>query len=154
MSSNIVTYLSQRINKKVGNGECAGMVSKCFQDLGYKEFPNDYSDGYSDEYVWGDAICGFTVIKGKVDGIIASQPRGGDVIQYRNVKFVAVSGNSTKTSIAKHHTSVVRSVTKTKINIFEQNSGGKRYVIESSIVLSDLKAGRLIFYRPVLKKKK
>lgn len=80
--------------------------------------------------------------------------RPGDIIQYRDAKFSGRRpGGGTYSSSAQHHTAIVAAVASDGkvLSIYQQNTNGKRFVVEDRQVLTDLNAGWLKVYRPVAK---
>ena len=125
----VVEYVNTVIGKKVGRGECWDLANEALTYANAKwEFPTKF---------------------GKPVDYKKEQVLAGDLIQINNV----VMESRTDTSIVKwkmaEHTAIVYSTTdKTHIRIAEQNVNGVRKVMLSNWNLSDVKSGKLQFYRP------
>jgi hypothetical protein len=71
----------------------------------------------------------------------------GDLVQFRDAKFVHHEGRTITTNTFEHHSAVVERTTSGTIVILHQNFAGKRDVAELTLKLSDLKEGWLRIYR-------
>lgn len=88
-----------------------------------------------------------TIVNGRwTDSSPASKLLPGDIIQYRNTRFVY----PTFTSTASQHTSIVATVNTAggATFVYEQNFNGIRSVRKNSIDLTKLVSGYLRIYRP------
>ncbi|MES2778750.1 MAG: hypothetical protein V4651_02535 [Bacteroidota bacterium] len=129
-NAKIVEYVNSVIGKKVGRGECWDLANEALTYANAKwQFPTTF--GKPIDY--------------KKDQILA-----GDLIQINNV----VMESKTDTSLVRwkmvEHTAIVYATTAEKghIRIAEQNVNGVRKVMLSDWNLSDVKSGKLQFYRP------
>jgi hypothetical protein len=140
----VVAYCEEHLGQTVGNGECAGLATQALRAAGAqararRDFPA------KGDYVWGRQVCLF---EGTPDGLkeqgTLSDVQAGDILQYRDVRFG-------KKGHASHHTAVVASVDVNRkvIKIFQQNSGGQRFVTMGQPHLKTLAAGWIRVYRPV-----
>ncbi|MDZ7605694.1 MAG: hypothetical protein U5K79_08915 [Cyclobacteriaceae bacterium] len=77
----------------------------------------------------------------------------GDIIQMKNVKLQYTKGNGIYTETMDHHTAIVfKVIGKGDFEIAHQNTSfSGRKVGKSTLRLEDIKGGKLIFYRPILK---
>lgn len=149
LNATVVKFCKEHMGKTVGNGECASLVSEAFKTAGakphylFKEAPNPT------DYVWGELVYTLESKAGILEEKRASvmSLQAGDILQLRDVRFVGKTGFMTY----PHHTSVVLDVNeKAKtLTVLEQNVNGKRYVMEATYHLGDLKAGWIRAYRPV-----
>lgn len=147
----VVAFCKKHKGEKVGDGQCAALAIAALQDSGAKKRggPDAPNDG---DYVWGELVFTLEITSkgpkatGKVDAI-----KPGDIIQFRDSKWVTVLGNRTSSTTALHHTAVVATVDKKSnmLGIYEQNSNGKKIVSESVLRLNDLREGRIRIYRPI-----
>jgi len=146
----LLDYVNARIGQRVGNGQCASMVSQAFRDLSIRDYPAENGD----DYVWGTFIT--EIRPGRLPKV-AILP--GDVLQYRDTKFEGrnKSGGTYKTS-GGHHTAVVSSVSGQNLYLLQQNIGGdtrpvaeKEKVQGGLLYLPDMKQGWIKVYRPVLR---
>ena len=101
------------------------------------------------DYVWGKLV--FTYEAGSKPAGTVADVKPGDVIQFRDAKWVTRAGNRTTTTTAPHHTAVVTAVDRDTglLKILHQNHQGKRYVIEGVLPLGDLKQGWVRIYESV-----
>jgi len=151
----VLAYSKANLNKQVGDGECAALANAALKEAGakpHREFPDSPNEG---DYVWGELVFGYEVKNGKpaVEGS-PTKVRPGDIVQYRDAKFVGRRpGGGTYSASAPHHTAVVGAVSADGkvIGLLQQNTNGKRFVTEATQVLTDLQSGWLKVYRPVAK---
>jgi len=143
LGGRVVAYCEAHLNQKVGSGECAALAYQALKASGARpragpDFPN------RGDYVWGLEVFR---IEATPDGprrtaeFSAILP--GDVMQYRDVRFVRAH--------ADHHTAVVKSIDPATGNLraFVQNTGGRRFVVEIDVHLLKLSKGWIRIYRPV-----
>jgi hypothetical protein len=151
----VVKFCKDRVGKKVGDGECASLAFAALEAAG-AQTSADYKDSPKrGDYVWGKLAFVREVKESKagernVDGL---KVRPGDIVQLRDAKFRGKKGKVTYFMEAPHHTAVVvglRDNGRTLV-VLEQNGNGKRYVIEGTYRLDDLKEGWLRVYRPQAK---
>jgi hypothetical protein len=80
----------------------------------------------------------------------AAQP--GDVIQYRDATLPSTFNGRSARFGTPHHTAVVGEVKRNgDLVVYEQNVGGTREVVRSTISPNGLRSGWLRVYRPVPK---
>jgi hypothetical protein len=148
-NAKVVSFLAGKVGKRVGGGECAHAAQEALRVSG-AEF--DRTDLGRDspapgDYVWGTLVKSITSTNGKVvDSAPSVKLLAGDVIQYRNARFVA----GTASSFAAQHTSVVAAVSATGMPtfVYQQNVSNQRIVRRDAIDLTKLTGGYLRIYRP------
>lgn len=127
----VLDYVNTVIGKKVGAGECWDLANEALTYAEAKwKFPNTFGKPY--DY--------------KKETILP-----GDLIQLSNVTIETRTGNSVATITMAKHTAIVYSVNekdKLKIKIAEQNFNNIRKIVLNDWNLSDVKKGKLQFYRP------
>lgn len=79
----------------------------------------------------------------------ADEIRRGDILQFKESKFVNKENGSLQTAGMPDHTSVVIFNNDGKLQVLEQNVGGKRYVVPGEYILKNLVQGSVHVYRPV-----
>lgn len=154
LGDKIAAYCKTLLGEQVGGGECAHLATAALKSVDaqgrHQDSPND------GDYVWGELVFVLDKAPKSADNKgKATDLRPGDVIQYRDTKWAGPkrTGKGTYSASAGHHTSVVQAVEdkgKT-IKIYQQNSGGKRFVTQDVLYLDDLKEGWIRAYRPVAK---
>ena len=155
LNDEVVKFCKQNIGQKVGEGQCAHLAWKAFEQIGAKT-PNKFKDAPNPgDYVWGDLVYALeaknnSLKETKVPGMTM---KPGDVIQLSGVTFKGknLRGYPNYSVSYPHHTSVLAGVKKDLITVYEQNVGGKMTVTENPIRLGDLQTGYLRVYRPVAK---
>lgn len=149
LNSKVATFLAGKVGVRVGGGECAHAASEALRSAG-AEFTNldlGPDSPAAGDYVWGTLVKSISIVNGKwTDSQPASKLLAGDIIQYRNTKFVY----PTSTSTATQHTSIVATVNTagSATFVYEQNFNGIRSVRKNSIDLTKLASGYLRIYRP------
>ncbi len=144
LGDKVVAFCKAHLDKKVGNGQCAGLAAQALKAAGARERGGPDAPNPGD-YVWGKQVY---LIEGAPSGPKEtgklSAVRPGDIMQYRDVKF------GDKGHFA-HHTAVVAEVDAEagKIKIYQQNAGGKQFVTEGHPRLDHVSAGWIRFYRPL-----
>jgi len=137
----IVEFCKQNLGKQVGNGECSALAFRALKSVGAKTRGGPDAPEKGD-YVWGTQVFYVEITpKGRqtIGSLTNVQP--GDIIQYRNTKFV--------TAHFEHHTSVVEEVNPKNLKILQQNVNGNRFVIEAILHVDKLSEGWLRIYRPI-----
>jgi hypothetical protein len=148
----ILKFCQSNIGKKVGDGECATLVLKAFEDAGAKRYAPYAANA---DYVWGKLI-GEMWVDGNLGGESWTSGFGGvkagDVIQFRNAQFSGRSASGgTYTRTASHHSAVVTRVSGNTYHVLHCNINGDRKVQEGNYNMNDLKRGHVWFYRPQTK---
>lgn len=149
LNSKVATFLSGKIGVRVGGGECAHAASEALRASGAEFINTDLGPDApaAGDYVWGTFVKSISIVNGKwTDSKPATKLFPGDIIQYRNTKFVY----SNSTSTATQHTSVVATVNTVgrATFVYQQNFNGVRTVRKDSIDLTKLVSGYLRIYRP------
>lgn len=149
LNSKVATFLAGKVGVRVGGGECAHAASEALRSSG-AEFTNTDLGADSPaagDYVWGTLVKSISIVNGKwTDSKPTTKLLAGDIIQYRNTKFVY----PTSTATASQHTSVVATVNTagSATFVYQQNFNGIRTVRKDSIDLTKLVSGYLRIYRP------
>ena len=144
LGDKVIDFCKAHLEKKVGNGECAGLATQALIAAGAKRRGGPDSPGEGD-YVWGKQVYMIeaTPTGPKETGKL-SNVRPGDIMQYRDVRFGEKGG-------FKHHTAIVAEVLldKGRVKVYQQNVAGKRFVTEGEPYLNRLAAGWIHIYRPI-----
>jgi hypothetical protein len=148
----VLAFAKSQVGKQVGNGECWTLANEAVKAAGAKS-SFDFADAPNKgDYVWGDFVYGLEAkAKGETGALKDVKP--GDVVQFRDAKFVARQGNRTTTTTASHHTAVVLKADRAAktITVLHQNWSGNKTVAEATLPLAGLQAGWIKVYRPVAK---
>jgi len=149
LNEKVLAYCREHLDKEVGNGECAGPAAQALKAAGARVHAGPDAPRERD-YVWGrevgriDTRSGAPTETGSVADI-----RPGDILQFRDVKFGKTGGFA-------HHTAVVAEVVdaaQLKFQVYQQNAGGKRFVIKSTLhKFRDLQDGYILAYSPLPEK--
>jgi hypothetical protein len=149
LNSKVATFLAGKVGVRVGGGECAHAASEALRVAG-AEFTNmdlGPDSPAAGDYVWGTLLKSISIVNGRwTDSQPATRLLAGDIIQYRNTRFVYPSSTSTTTQ----HTSIVATVNTagSATFVYEQNFNGIRSLRKNSIDLTKLVSGYLRIYRP------
>jgi len=136
LNQKIVTYVNSVIGQQVGRGECWDLASAAL----------DYSGAYLDRrtqktiYIFGKKL------NPERDIIYP-----GDIIQFEDVSMEYQKDNVIYKESMPHHTAIVYQVLdKGHYQLAHQNTAfsGKKVGL-SELKLSNIKKGKLIFYRPI-----
>lgn len=120
----VVNYAEDNLGKKIDRGECWDLIAFALDHSGAEwEMPFDFGEK----------------IDYKKDEILP-----GDIISFDGVKFENENGYST---FPTHYAIVYKVVDKDHITILHQNHNNKRVVQTLDLNLSELKKGKLQFYR-------
>ncbi len=147
----VVAFCQQHIGEEVGNGECSSLASHALKAAGAKARGGKDAPS-SGDYVWGTQVLFWESAAGGPKG--EGKPADvhpGDIIQFRDAKWVHKEGKRTSTQSMGHHTAVVASVDEggVVIHILQQNTGGKKIVSAATLHLADLKEGWIRIYQPI-----
>lgn len=149
LNSKLAVFLSKKVGLRIGGGECAHAVTEGLRVTG-AEFtsadlgPDSPAPG---DYVWGTLIKTVSNTNGTwVDSKPASKLQPGDIIQYRNTKFVY----PTFSTFSSQHTSIVANANAAGSPTFvhEQNFNNVRVLRKNAIDLRNLSSGTVRIYRP------
>lgn len=146
LNEKVIQYCKDNMDKEVGGGECAELAGHALKAAGARTHTGPDSPRERD-YVWGKLVY---KIEAAADGLKESgtlaDVRPGDIMQFRDVKFGDKGGFG-------HHTAIVSEVLNKdlgKIEVYQQNAGGNRFVTKRVIhKLQDMKEGYILIYRPV-----
>ena len=130
LNQEIITFVDAKMRKKVGNGQCWTLAAQALDKV------NANWDG---KFKFG------TLLDPDTDCIYP-----GDIIQFKNVKFVTKEGNATSYNEMIQHTAIVYQVIgKGQYRIAHQNTEkwGKKVDV-STIDLKTKKKGKIWIYRP------
>lgn len=138
INKKVIEYVDTVVGRKVATGECWDLAAAALDHAGA------YLDRSSQQniYIFGKEL------NPKKDKIYA-----GDIIQIENVKMEYTKGNMIYTENMIHHTAIIYEVIKEGVfKIAHQNTNfsGKKVGI-SKFNISDIKKGKVIFYRPYRK---
>ena len=132
MSQKIVSYITQRMGTRHGNGECFTLADDALKNAGAKSAADYGKVTPSADYVWGTAVS-------------ASDVKVGDVIQFRNYRYDKKvekknpdGSGSTDDEFQErpHHTGVVEQV----------NSDGSMTVLEQNAPDGDPVARNVLYF--------
>lgn len=149
LNQNVVTYLNARVGTRVGGGECAHAACESLRAAGAEFISSDLGADFPSpgDTVWGTLVKVVSYTNDKwADSAPSVKVQAGDILQYRDTKFVY--GNSWST--ASRHTTVVSLVNAVGMptQVFEQNYNGVRTLGKNAIDLTKLKQGWVRIYRP------
>ncbi|CAK9441066.1 uncharacterized protein LODBEIA_P49350 [Lodderomyces beijingensis] len=133
----VASWCEHNQGKQVGSGECWDLAKFALEKgCGKHAFVSQY-------YIHGYPIY-------KLGNGNASAPlddvRRGDILQFRECKFVSPNG-VTQTVGMPDHTSVVVDSYNGTLTVLEQNVNGVRKVVQGSYVLASLKSGQVTVFR-------
>ena len=131
LNRQVLQFVKQKLNKKVGRGECWDLAAEALNSSGAK-WDNSYGFGKK--------------VDPKKDSIFA-----GDIIQFDGVHIRYQKGKTIFEERLDHHTAVVFEVLDKGIfRIAEQNTSAHgRKVALGKLDLSSVIKGKYQFYRPV-----
>jgi hypothetical protein len=147
LGEKVVEFCESHRGEPVGDGECAALASHALKAVGARgRGPDDPNKG---DYTWGKLV--YTQEAGTKPVGKVADVKPGDVIQFRDAKWVTRVGNRISTTSAPHHTAIVTAVDKDRgvLQFLHQNHSGKRFVIDGALPLRDLKEGWIRIYEPV-----
>ena len=152
LNSKASTFLAGKVGTRIGGGECAHAATEALRAAGAEFTPADLgADNPSPgDYVWGTLLKTVSGVGGKMtDSASATKLQPGDIIQYRNTKFVY----PTYWTTTSQHTSIVATVNTagSPTFVYEQNFNNVRTLRKNSIDLTKLAAGYVRVYRPKLR---
>ena len=114
LNASVLSFAEARIGTQVANGQCAMLALDALQATGARtNFDFSNPDG---DYAWGSLAATLTPQSHDL-----SQLQAGDIIQFRDARFVAPNGYW---STATHHTAIVESVSGDTITVLQSNING------------------------------
>jgi hypothetical protein len=154
LNARLVAFCRARLGQTVGSGECTDLIEQCMAAIGAHRRMPDYPN--AGDYVWGAFVCSLEAVGGQhVSHFGSTGDNGrvvpGDIIQFRDARFEGATRNGTYWRSMDHHTAVVERVSDdgSYCQVLEQNADGKRYVLETTLTIPDLRRGWLRVYRPL-----
>ena len=143
------TFLAGKVGTRIGGGECAHAATEALRSAGAEFTSTDLgADSPSrGDYVWGTLLKTVSYSGGRLsDSAPATKLQPGDIIQYRNTKFVY----PTYWTSTSQHTSIVAAVNTlgNPTFVYEQNLNGIRTLRKNAIDLTRLASGYVRIYRP------
>jgi hypothetical protein len=154
VNEKVIEFCKKQVGKEVGDGECVSLANAALKEAGAKSLGAFEDNPGRGDYVWGDLVYERTVKDGKTaEEGKPTMVKPGDVIQYRDAKFMGRQGGGIYASVAAHHTAVVVGVSKDgkTFQILHQNINGKKEVSSGTVRLADLQEGWIRVYHPVPK---
>lgn len=138
LNTKVIEYVDAVVGQQVDRGECWDLAAAAL----------DYAGAYLDRsnqknlYVFGREI-----------NPLKDQIFPGDIVQIENVKLEYTKGNATFYETMSHHTAIIYEVIgKHEYKLAHQNTSfSGRKVGISDLNLSNVKKGKIIFYRPFKK---
>jgi hypothetical protein len=151
LAEKIVQFCKDRVGTSVGDGECGTLAQEALKAAGAAGLRKD--DPGPGDYVWGEFVFLVEVKGGKrVREPADAKAEPGDVIQYRDVMLPSTVNGRSALFLTPHHTAVVGDVKKNgDLVVYEQNVGGTKEVVRSTISPNGLRSGWIRVYRPVPK---
>ena len=130
LNRRIVEYVQTHMGKKVDRGECWDLAAGALNESGA---------------TW-DGFYGFgTVVDWRKQEVLP-----GDIIQFEGVEVEHREGNSVRRDTFVKHTAVVFEVRERGVYLIaHQNYNKVRKVATLDLRMSDVRGGKLRFYRPV-----
>jgi len=142
----IIQAARTRVGKKVGSGQCTDLALYALKVAGARTTFDYGVSGANANYVWGQPLTN------------SGQLMAGDVLQFRNARFVTTTYKKgpqgqllTYTSYYTfpHHTAVVNAnLGNGRLLILQQNTNGHLYVTGQVLDLKTQTLGQVWMYRP------
>lgn len=163
INDKVVKFLAGNSGKRIGGGESPDAVAEALRSAGAAFTEKDLGSDYPaiGDRMWGTPVKVLSYTTGKlVDSNPATNVLPGDVIQYKETKFVYVTEKgrtqTTTTVTLDHHSAVVANVhSKTSLptKVYQQNAPAAanvdtRKVSLDPVSFESLKAGWVFIYRP------
>ena len=110
LGEKVVAYCAEHKGKQVGSGQCADLAIEALKAVGAKSRGKDNpKDG---DYTWGELV--YTLEQTAAASLKETGKKAdlkpGDVVQFRDTKWITRNGNRISTRFAPHHTAVIRKV--------------------------------------------
>ncbi|MEO8591489.1 MAG: hypothetical protein ABI432_19060 [Flavobacteriales bacterium] len=131
LNQRVVDFVKGKMGKKVGAGECWDLAAEALNTAGAR---------------W-DGLYGF----GEVVDWKKAEVFAGDIVQFENVEVERREGDMVRRERYGHHTAVILEVREKGVyTIGQQNMQGLgRKVGLGELAMSDVRGGKIVFYRPV-----
>jgi myosin tail region-interacting protein MTI1 len=150
LNDQVLMFARENKGKKIGRGECWDLAAEPLKKLGASW---DGSYGYGKKIGSGD-VSGL-----KMEPATLILP--GDIVQFTRVQTswtkTYPDGRTawgSETLGMPHHTAIISNYDgNTILTLLHQNVSGKRYIVETTLELSDVKSGTYLIYRPFRLKK-
>jgi hypothetical protein len=127
LNQEILDFVDAKMGKKVGNGQCWTLAAQALDEIDAK---------------WDQKFKYGTLLNPEKDCIYP-----GDIIQFRNVKFVRK--DKYEETMEQHTAIVYKVLGKGRYTLAHQNTEQtKKRVGLSDIDMADKKSGKMWFYRP------
>jgi hypothetical protein len=149
LGEKVVAFCAEHKGKQVGTGQCADLASEALKAAGAKGRGKDSPN--ADDYTWGELVFTLEATpKGQKATGKKADIKAGDVVQFRDTKWVTRSANVIKARFAPHHTAVVSRVQNQGglLDVYEQNNNGQLKVAKGTLQLNALTEGWIRVYRP------
>ena len=159
----VVNFMASNLDQRIGGGESADAVYEALRLAGAAFTEKDLGTDYPTvgDKMWGTPVKVLTYQDNKfTDSNPSTDVLPGDILQYKQTKFVYVTDSGRKTittTVTKdHHSTVaseVNSKTKLPTRVYEQNAPGTtdvnaRTVSLNPVDFSKLRDGMVLIYRP------
>jgi hypothetical protein len=130
LNKQIIDFVTSKIKKKVGKGECWDLAAEALNSVGAK---------WNGQYVYG------RVVNYQTECVYP-----GDIMQFKNVKIHYQVGNHVYDEKMEQHTAIIYEVkAKGEYVLAHQNTSfSGRKVGLSPLKLEDITRGKFIIYRP------
>ena len=150
LNNQMLAFANENKGKQIGRGECWDLAAEPSNKLGASW------DGH---FGFGKKIGSGNSSGLKMESGAVLLP--GDIIQFTSVQTAWVKNfpdggimRGWETLGMPHHTAFISNYDgKSLLTLLHQNVSGKRYIVETSLDLSNIKSGAYIIYRPFRLKK-
>jgi myosin tail region-interacting protein MTI1 len=150
LNDQVLAFARENKGKQIGRGECWDLAAEPLNKLGAS---------WDGSYRYGKKIGSGDVSGLKMEPAMLILP--GDIIQFTRVQTswtkTYPDGRTawgSETLGMPHHTAIINNYDgKTLLTLLHQNVSGKRYIVETTLELSDVKSGTYLIYRPFRLKK-
>lgn len=163
LNDKVLNFMSSKLDQRIGGGESADAVYEALRLAGAAFTEKDLGTDYPSvgDKMWGTPVKVVSYQDNKfTDSNPSTDVLPGDILQYKQTKFVYVTTSgrkTTTTTVTKdHHSTVaseVDSKTKLPTRVYEQNAPGTtdvnvRSVSQNSVDFGRLREGMVLIYRP------
>jgi hypothetical protein len=150
LNQQVLAFAHENMGKKIGRGECWDLAAQPLKALGAT---------WNNKFVFGKKIAtgGSSGLKLEPDMI----PMPGDIIHFSKVKSSWTKSYpdgrkawGSETIGMPDHVAILKKFDgKTLLTLLHQNVSGKRYMVETTTDITNVKSGIFIIYRPFREKK-